>query len=304
MAEPQGINDVWGTEVSATQNRYDCDGDSIEETCYTLTFLREEVLGARLELQDEDRERGQAMVEGILSRLLDPQRSVSLDFLTPEEIPAWRYERLTMEEARQEPDFAAYFPEHIPEDFQPEEAWLDMGQGRYSLRLCWSRGSNTISVCINRMAEVPASQFADLQEPASYDLRLYPIPRGDSIPDLYWDSIQDPVFRAEDVTQALLEARADPILAEEKTHFPAPDSSRRRRIGAIQPGCQSYRAMGHGRAHLAGSISDANEQGAFRKAGTLPVFFGIMPPFVCPESLPPSAPASGPPRPAGSPLHP
>ena len=70
------------------------------------------------------------------------------------------------------------------EDFQPEEAWLDMGQGRYSLRLCWSRGSNTISVCINRMAEVPASQFADLQEPASYDLRLYPIPRGDSIPDL------------------------------------------------------------------------------------------------------------------------
>jgi hypothetical protein len=219
VAEPQGINDVWGTEVSATQNRYDCDGDSIEETCYTLTFLREEVLGARLELQDEDRERGQAMVEGILSRLLDPQRSVSLDFLTPEEIPAWRYERLTMEEARQEPDFAAYFPEHIPEDFQPEEAWLDMGQGRYSLRLCWSRGSNTISVCINRMAEVPASQFADLQEPASYDLRLYPIPRGDSIPDLYWDSIQDPVFRAEDVTQALLEARADPILAEEKTHF-------------------------------------------------------------------------------------
>ena len=219
VAEPQGINDVWGTEVSATQNRYDCDGDSIEETCYTLTFLREEVLGARLELQDEDRERGQAMVEGILSRLLDPQRSVSLDFLTPEEIPAWRYERLTMEEARQEPDFAAYFPEHIPEDFQPEEAWLDMGQGRYSLRLCWSRGSNTISVCINRMAEVPASQFADLQEPASYDLRLYPIPRGDSIPDLYWDSIQDPVFRAEDVTQALLEARVDPILAEEKTHF-------------------------------------------------------------------------------------
>ena len=107
-----------------------------------------------------------------------------------------------MEEARQEPDFAAYFPEHIPEDFQPEEAWLDMGQGRYSLRLCWSRGSNTISVCINRMAEVPASQFADLQEPASYDLRLYPIPRGDSIPDLYWDSIQDPVFRAEDVPGA------------------------------------------------------------------------------------------------------
>lgn len=73
--------------------------------------------------------RGQAMVEGILSRLLDPQRSVSLDFLTPEEIPAWRYERLTMEEARQEPDFAAYFPEHIPEDFQPEEAWLDHGPG-------------------------------------------------------------------------------------------------------------------------------------------------------------------------------
>lgn len=219
VAEPQGINDVWGTEVSATRTRYDCDGDSVEEACYTLTFLREETLGARLELQDEDGEAGQAMIDGILSRLLDPQRSVSLDSLTPEKIPAWRYERLTLEEARQEPDFAAYFPGPIPHGFQAEGAWLDLGQDRYSLSLCWSRGSETISVCINRMPEAPASQFADLQEPASYDLRLYPVPRGDSIPDAYWDSVQDPIFRAEDVTRELLEARADFIADEGKTHF-------------------------------------------------------------------------------------
>ena len=204
-----GAYTLWGTEVSAGRVHFDCDGDDAEEFCYTLSFLRDETLGARLEVTDENSATGQALVESILARLLDPDRPVCLDFLTPEEIPAWRSEELTLPEARQEADFAAYLPEDVPEGFQWEGAWLDMGQGRYELTLNWSRDSADLSITVDRMPELRQSCFADLNDPATYDLRLYPVPRGESIPEAYWDSVQDPIFPAEAMTRDLLEARAE-----------------------------------------------------------------------------------------------
>lgn len=59
------------------------------------------------------------------------------------------------------------------------------------------------------MPELRQSCFADLNDPATYDLRLYPVPRGESIPEAYWDSVQDPIFPAEAMTRDLLEARAE-----------------------------------------------------------------------------------------------
>ncbi|HIT29067.1 MAG TPA: hypothetical protein IAD05_08180 [Candidatus Faecousia gallistercoris] len=207
--DSQEINDIWGTEVSAGRVHFDCDGDDAEEFCYTLSFLRDETLGARLEVTDENSATGQALVESILARLLDPDRPVCLDFLTPEEIPAWRSEELTLPEARQEADFAAYLPEDMPEGFQWEGAWLEMGQGRYELTLNWSRDSADLSITVDRMPELRQSCMADLNDPATYDLRLYPVPRGESIPEAYWDSVQDPIFPAEAMTRDLLEARAE-----------------------------------------------------------------------------------------------
>ncbi|MFR8873944.1 MAG: hypothetical protein ACLVHV_11075 [Oscillospiraceae bacterium] len=61
--DSQEINDIWGTEVSAGRVHFDCDGDDAEEFCYTLSFLRDETLGARLEVTDENSATGQALRE-------------------------------------------------------------------------------------------------------------------------------------------------------------------------------------------------------------------------------------------------
>ena len=90
-----------------------------------------------------------------------------------------------------------------------EGAWLEMGQGRYELTLNWSRDSADLSITVDRMPELRQSCMADLNDPATYDLRLYPVPRGESIPEAYWDSVQDPIFPAEAMTRDLLEARAE-----------------------------------------------------------------------------------------------
>ena len=113
-----------------------------------------------------------------------------LDFLTPEEIPAWRSEELTLPEAGEEADFAAYLPEDMPEAFNGG-GLAGNGPGRYELTLNWSRDSADLSITVDRMPELRQSCMADLNDPATYDLRLYPVPRGESIPEAYWDSVQD-----------------------------------------------------------------------------------------------------------------
>lgn len=210
VVEPTGTNDIWGTKVDASRSFYDCDGNGAEEYCYTLTFLREEKVGARLELTAHDDETAETLIDSMLSRLLSPERTLSLAFLIPEEIPAWREEKLTLEQAKQEPDFATYLPDAIPTGMQFESAYLNMGQNRNALSLNWSDGQyNNLSIRIERLpdAETLALFMADTQKPESYDLRLY-AGLWDDVPEAYWYSIQDAIFPAEEMTFELLEARS------------------------------------------------------------------------------------------------
>ena len=47
----------------------------------------------------------------------------------------------------------------------------------------------------------------DVTRPEQYDLRLYPIPWCDSVPEEYRDTVNMPTFRAEDMSLAVVEAR-------------------------------------------------------------------------------------------------
>lgn len=204
--EPEGANDIWGTQVSASRLYYDCDWDGQEEYRYDLSFLREETLGARLELTSETEAQG--LIDAILIRLLDPDRSVTLDFLHPTEIPEWREDALSWEEAKQEPDFAAYVPESVPQGYQFESANLELGQDRYFMSLSWNCGYDGLSVTIDR---APREELlpVDPALPESYDVRLYDIPWADTVPEEYWQTLSNPIFRAEDMTEDLLAARAE-----------------------------------------------------------------------------------------------
>lgn len=209
VEEATGTNDIWGTKVDASRYHYDCDGDGAKEYRYTLTFLREEKVGARLELTAQSDEAAQALIENMLTRLLDPERELTLAFLTPAEIPAWREEKLSLEQARQEPEFAAYIPDAAPAGLQFAGAYLNMGQNRNHLSLDWNDGQyRNLSICIDCLPdeETLALFMADAEQPESYDLRLY-AGLWDGVPEAYWYSIHDPVFHAEDMTFALLEAR-------------------------------------------------------------------------------------------------
>ena len=58
--------------------------------------------------------------------------------------------------------------------------------------------------------EERSAYLADPDKPETFDLRLYEIPYADSIPEAYFYTTNNPIFRAEEVTQQILEARLLP----------------------------------------------------------------------------------------------
>ena len=48
----------------------------------------------------------------------------------------------------------------------------------------------------------------DVSAPETYVLRLYPIPRADSVPEEYRETVAHPMFRAEGMSREIVETRA------------------------------------------------------------------------------------------------
>lgn len=125
--------------------------------------------------------------------------------LEPTEIPTWRSESITLEEARAE-DLGAYLPQ-TPAGFGFESAWRELGQNRDWLRVSWRRWMDNCTVFVRRQPEAP--ECMDPEQKERYDINLYSIPWAESVPDeIMFGGFQNPVFRAEDLTEEIVAARA------------------------------------------------------------------------------------------------
>ena len=115
--------------------------------------------------------------------------------------------RITHAEALADETFGAYFLPEAPEGFALAEPvrrrrdarqdylygdWTNGGYGYLEWRVSnvWDEG-----------------HVVSAAETDKYDLSLYPIPRSESVPREKWEVVNDPVFRAEELTETLIAAR-------------------------------------------------------------------------------------------------
>ncbi len=200
---------VWGTPVRAGMYRLkgnEYGGRTVTE--YVATFVREgeETVGARINVTMADAAAGEELMTRIVSQLLRPEHVLMLAPLAPAEIPEWRSEQLTEENAaRAEEGFGAYLPTALPEGFRFSGAWRELGQDRDYLSMEWEWGEYFCFVTVNRLPEDPVP--VEIDNPASWDLHLYNSVDKPNPPEEYWDSVACPVFRAEDVTPEVIEKR-------------------------------------------------------------------------------------------------
>ena len=78
---------------------------------------------------------------------------------------------------------------------------------RNQLSVHWYRGYDTVSITVSLPEGEAQYHLTAPDRPEEYDLRLYPIPWCDSVPEEYRETVDLPTFRAEDMSLAVVEAR-------------------------------------------------------------------------------------------------
>ncbi len=131
-----------------------------------------------------------------------------LTSIQPESIPEWRRDELTLAEAKADLDFGQYMPSKLPAGFALESAVRFVSQGRDGLRASYHSGMKYVEWTIRRATEDDLVRMADVDDPKTYDLSLYPIPRAQSVPEALRAVVDCPVFQATELTLSLVQARA------------------------------------------------------------------------------------------------
>lgn len=213
VSPADGVTQCWGVEVTGRYGGIYGEGSDKEvwlPESREVEFVAHGV-GCRLCIygREGEGERVEAMVSRFV-RYVIADGGVDLSCLTvdPSDIPAWREESFeTLAQARQETDFAPYLPTSNLEGYWEFYGNLSYQEGvRNRLFVRWSRGYDDVEVCVYRDG-YRSYHLADPGEPETYDLSLYPIPWCDSVPDEYRETVNDPAFKAEDMSLTIVEAR-------------------------------------------------------------------------------------------------
>ena len=214
--------DVLGVSVSGWSRVYDRFGDGEVDYICGSEFMTANDIGVRFENrnssmqaeygEDEDMEMGGTKTFNALFVRQAVTGGLYLDHLTAaENVPDWREEKFaTLSLARLEADFAPYLPAQAPENYRGTEFYgrlsYQKGVQNY-VSVCWYYGYDSAEVQVHRDG-YHSYHLADPARPETYDLRLYTIPWSESVPREYRETVDLPAFKAEDMSRAIVEARA------------------------------------------------------------------------------------------------
>lgn len=169
---------------------------------YQLSGLYEgtETVGFRAESSDK------AALEELAQLAFGRDTGLRLSQLHTDDIPQWRCEQLEEAAARAEEGFGQFLPTNIPERFTFSMAYRELGQNRDYLILDYETSGiyGYLSISVEKVyGELP---MIDPDLPETYDRSDYDH-GGEPIPEAYYDTWSQGVFRQEDVTPERVAAR-------------------------------------------------------------------------------------------------
>ena len=114
-------------------------------------------------------------------------------------------QKLMLAQAREDAVLGAYVPTALPAGYAFEEGHRVTESQEPNLTLCWTRGMDSITLHLERTANPPAT--VDVEETESYDQRLYEVPYGETVPEEYRQTFDNPVFAVEDFNLEIVKSR-------------------------------------------------------------------------------------------------
>lgn len=224
MSRGDETNEFLGVEITGWSQAYDRDGDGQTDYICGSEFMADSDIGVRFISRNNGRVEDGADGEGWFNTLFIRQAvtgGLHLDHLmAADHIPAWRDVKFdTLGQARQETAFAPYLPAAEPEGYGAytgnKEFFgrLNYQEGNQNMLFVrWTRDYDNVEVAVYLPeGEGGPVEIIDVSRPETYDTRLYDLPWCDSVPEEYLSYfLSTPVFRAEDMSLDIVEARAVP----------------------------------------------------------------------------------------------
>jgi hypothetical protein len=119
---------------------------------------------------------------------------------------------LTPAEARLDPNFGAYYPAAEPDGLAREQIsrLQNSDWSINSLSAFWNSGYDYLTWEIRSMSEYDTRKIVSSGERERYDLTLYSIPLAESVPEQYRETVENPIFHAEELTEEMVRVRCVP----------------------------------------------------------------------------------------------
>lgn len=136
-------------------------------------------------------------------------------------------QRIEEKEAYATEGLGAYIPAVLPAGYAFEGAYRKQNPdtGEYdSINITWTKGMDSIFLTVEK-AEASNIALTDLSKPETYNVHLYDIPYGETVPREYWEAFNNPVFGAADLSLELIEARMKAVQDLGDTGTPRGDFS-------------------------------------------------------------------------------
>lgn len=119
-----------------------------------------------------------------------------------------REEYKSLSEARENAEYGAYLPSQAPSGYVQYSITHTWGEGDDSLSGLWTKGMRELRWSITSLTEAAQKRITSIEDTVNYDMGLYSIPLAESVPKELWGIVNDPIFRAEEITLDVVWKRA------------------------------------------------------------------------------------------------
>ncbi len=121
-------------------------------------------------------------------------------------IPELKDEKIDLDEAYKDKDFGKYLIT-LPSRYVFESARRFINQESNYLSSTWSENYNDIYVVVSKISDDDLNKIVDISDVEKYDVSLYEIPYGDSIPKEIASIFHYPIFKIDDLTVDVIKKR-------------------------------------------------------------------------------------------------
>ena len=194
-------SDVYGIPVTA----YILD-TSGNDTIYFQSEFMLDGIAYRISMYDNMTD-GQTRMTELVNAIIR-NGAADLSVLADPVIPDQRFDELTLDEARLDPDFGAFIPSSVPSGFEFESSYRVVTTRENSLSAHWGKPNNYMEFRILTASEYDREHIVSVNEREKYDMSLYSIPLSESVPSELWEYVNDSVFLSDDLTLEIVKARA------------------------------------------------------------------------------------------------